>query len=162
MADAPAVELCQLVLHEQVENAYWQALRMFVGRGKRHRAADVSTGAGIHRRTLDSYRGFPVGHPDHRPLDEGQKWSILSFIGADMTTVWLGLIEQGAYNLPDLEPDPGELAADTSEASAKVVRMAADRDLTNDDPHQLRETGTRMMGHGAQLVALGARVRRRA
>lgn len=135
---------------------------MFVGRGKRHRADEVSVGAGVHRRTLDSYRGFPIGHPDHRPLDQGQKFSLASFIGADLTTVWLKLIDQAAYNLPDIEPDPGELAADTSEDTAKVVRMAADRDLTNDDPNQLRETGTRMMTRGAQLVSLSGRARKRA
>lgn len=162
MPDNGSAELVPLVSREQVENAFWLALRMFVGRGKRHSADEVSKGAGVHRRTLDCYRGYPIGHPDWRPLDEGQKFSIVSFVGADLTTEWISFIGQAAYDLPDLEPDPGELAADTSEDSAKVVRMAADRDLTNDDPQQLRTTGSRMMKHGAQLVAFSGRARRRA
>jgi hypothetical protein len=155
MADKQSAELTALVSHEQLENAFWRALRMFVGRGKRHSADEVSKGAGVHRRTLDCYRGYPIGHPDHRPLDYAQKFSIASFIGADLTTEWIGFIGQAAYDLPDIEPDPGELAADTSEDTAKVVRMAADRDLTNDDPQQLRSTGSRMMRHGAALLAIG-------
>ena len=162
MANAVAAELVPLVSHEQLENAFWRALRMFVGRGKRHSADEVSKGSGVHRRTLDCYRGYAIGHPDHRPLDYAQKFSIASFIGADLTTQWIGFIGQAAIDLPDFEPDPGELAADTSEDSAKVVRMAADRDLTNDDPDQLSATGSRMMRHGAQLVLLSGRARRRA
>lgn len=160
MADEQSAELRPLVSHEQVENAFWTALRMFVGRGKRHKAEEVAKGAGVHRRTLDCYRRYPIGHPDHRPLDQGQKFSLASYIGADLTTEWLHIIDQAAYDLPDFEPDPGELAADTSENTAKVVRMAADRDFNNDSPTELRSTGTRMMAHGAQLVAAGLRQRR--
>lgn len=159
MIDGLTAELQPLVSHEQLENAFWKALRMFVGRGKRHSADAVSKGAGIHRRTLDCYRGYPIGHPDHRPLDYAQKFSIASWIGSDLTTEWVSFIGQAAYDLPDIEPDPGELAADTSEDTAKVVRMAADRDLSNDDPQQQREIGSRMMRNGAQLVSISARRR---
>lgn len=127
---------------------------MFVGRGKLHRAEDVAVGSRVHRKTLDAYRGYPIGHPDWRPLDQGQKWSIASYCGAELTSKWLSLIGQAAYDLPDIEPDPGEVAADASEDAAKIVRMAADRDLTNDDPSQLRETGSRMMRTGAVLLAV--------
>ncbi|WPZ05509.1 hypothetical protein [Pelagerythrobacter marinus] len=162
MADNGSAELVPLVSHEQVENAFWNALRMFVGRGKRHSAEEIVRGAGVHRRTLDCYRGYPIGHPDHRPLDIAQKFSIASFIGADLTSEWIGFIGQSAYDLPDIEPDPGELAADTSEDTARVVRMASDRTFDDDCPVQLRETGSRLMKHGAHLVSLGTRARRRA
>lgn len=157
MRDNDAAELVALVSHEQLENNFWRALRLFVGRGRRHSAAEVSKGAGVHRRTLDCYRGYPIGHPDHRPMEFAQKFSIASFVGADFTSEWIGFIGQAAYDLPDLEPDPGELAADTSEDSAKVVRMAADRDLNNDCPDTLRTTGNRMMRNGAHLLAVSAR-----
>ena len=162
MADLGTAELVPLVSHEQLENAFWKAIRMFVGRGKLFKAHDVSVGSRVHRRTLDCYRGYPIGHPDHRPLDYAQKFSIASYIGAELTTEWIRFIGQAAVDLPEFEPDPGELAADTSEDSARVVRMAADRDLTNDDPQQLRATGSRMMRHGAQLVSLSGRARRQA
>lgn len=162
MSDNESAELRALISHEQVENAFWHALRMFVGRGKRHRAEEVSIGAGVHRRTLDCYRGYPIGHPDHRPLDQGQKFSIASYVGADLTTEWLRIIDQAAYDLPDDEPNPGELVADTTEDTAKVARFAVDNDLSNDCPRELRDTGTRMMSNGARLVALSSRRRRAA
>lgn len=162
MPDNNSAELAPLISREQVENAFWLALRMFVGRGKRHRADEVATGAGVHRRTLDCYRGYPIGHPDHRPLDQGQKFSLASYIGADLTTAWIRVIGQGAFNLPDIEPDPGALAADVSEDAARTVRMAVDGDFGNDDPAELQQTGTRLITSGVHLVSCSGRARRRA
>lgn len=56
-------------------------------------------------------------------------------------------------------PDDPQWAEALREDTAKLVRMAADRDLTNDDPEQLRTTGARMMRSGAQLVSISARRR---
>lgn len=126
MTDKHSAEFAPLVSHEQLDNAFWRAIRMFVGRGKRHRACEVSAASGVHRRTLDCYRGYPIGHPDHRPLDYAQKFSIASVIGADLTTQWLRLIGQAAYDLPDVEPDPSALdtagldAGDVAHAVAKA------------------------------------------
>lgn len=161
MPDQQSAEITPLISREHVENAFWTALRMFVGRGRRHSADEVSKGAGVHRRTLDCYRGYEIGSPDWRPLDQGQKFSIAAYIGADLTTEWLKLIGQGAFNLPDIEPDPGELAAETTESAARVVRMAVDGDFGNDCPQELRNTGTSLMEQGAHLVAIGSRNKRR-
>jgi hypothetical protein len=119
----------------------------------------VSVGAGVHRRTLDCYRGYPIGHPDHRPLDYDQKFSIASFIGADLTSQWIQFMGQAAIELPEFEPDPGTLAADTSEDTAKVVRMAVDG-FDEHERSKLPEVGQRMMQRGATLVSIGARRRR--
>lgn len=155
MADHHSAELTALVSHEQVETAFWTALRMFVGRGRRHSADEVSKGAGVHRRTLDCYRGYPIGHVDHRPLDQGQKFSLASYIGADLTTEWLRLIGQAAYNLPDCEPDPGAVAADNSDDNAVLVRAAVDGVFDGGERKDLKVVGSRMMNRGAQLVSLG-------
>jgi hypothetical protein len=123
MPDKAAAELLPLVSHEQLENAFWLALRMFVGRGKRHKAAEVSVGAGVHRRTLDCYRGYPVGHYEWRPLDYAQKFSIASFIGADLTSEWIRFLGQEAIDLPD-DPD-GDLdtaGLDAGEAAHSIQR----------------------------------------
>lgn len=157
MPDQQSAELVPLVSHEQLNNAFWLAVRMFVGRGKRFKAADVSVGAGIHRRTLDCYRGYSIGHPDHRPLDEAQRFSIASFCGADLTTAWISFIGQAAYDLPDIEPDPGELAADNSDDNAVVVRAAVDGKFDKDERKDLKVVGSRMMSRGAHLVALDTR-----
>lgn len=124
MPETHSAGISPLVSHEQLNNAFWRALRTFVGRGKRHSAADVCVGAGIHRRTLDCYRGYPIGHPDHRPLDEAQRWSIASFIGADLTTAWISFMGQAAYDLPDGGDGDLDEAADDAGAVASSVRRA--------------------------------------
>lgn len=157
MPDNGAAELCPLVSREQIDTAFHRALNMFIGRGKRHSAAEVAKGAGVHRRCLDCYRGYPIGHPDHRPLDEGQRWSIASFVGADLTTEVIRLIGQAAYDLPDIEPDPGVLAADSCDDTATVTRAAVDGAFDRNERQGLSVVGSRMMHRGAQLVALGSR-----
>lgn len=124
MPDTDTAEFIPVVSHEQLENAFWKAVRMFVGRGKRHKAREVSIGAGVHRRTLDCYRGYLVGHPDWRPLDYDQKFSIASYIGADFTSEWIRFMGQAAFDLPD-DPD-GDLdtAAEDAAAFAGSVRRA--------------------------------------
>lgn len=123
MSENVAAELTPLVSHEQLENAFWKALRMFVGRGKRYSASEISIGAGVHRRTLDCYRGYPIGHPDWRPLNTEQKFSIASFVGADLTSEWIRFMGQEAVDLPD-DPD-GDLdtaGLDAAEVAHKVQR----------------------------------------
>jgi hypothetical protein len=76
-------------------------------------------------------------------------------IGADFTNEWLGLAGQGAFDLPDGEPMPGEFAADASDDSAAVVRAARDGVFDADERKTLRPVGARMMHQGAQLIAMG-------
>lgn len=124
MAVEQSAEFTPLVSHEQLNNAFWHAIRMFVGRGKRHSAADVSVGAGVHRRSLDCYRGYPIGHYEHRPLDEAQRWSIASFIGADLTTAVIRFMGQEAYDLPEGNDGDLDTAADNAGELATAVRRA--------------------------------------
>jgi hypothetical protein len=161
MSDNGSANFPLLVSREHAENAYGDALRLFVGRGRRYSVKQLANGTGVKDRAIECAM-CRSGSADYRPLHLGAMLSITRFLGAEFTNEWLSLADQVAHDLPGDEPDPGELAADTSEDTAKVVRMAADRDLTNDDPNQLRETGTRMMTRGAQLVSLSGRARKRA
>ena len=122
MPDQQSAELTTLVSHEQLVNAFHRAVRNFVGRGKRHRASEVSTGSGVHRRTLDCFRGFPIGHPDWRPLDYPQMFSIASFVGADLTSQWINFMGQEAFNLPDGDGDLDTAGLDAGEAAHAVQR----------------------------------------
>jgi hypothetical protein len=125
--DMPVVhsaEFVPLVSHEQLNNAFWHALRMFVGRGKRHKASEVSVGAGVHRRTLDSYRGYAIGHPDHRPLDYSLMFSIASYIGADLTSAWIRFMGQVAFDIPEGDDADLDTAADDAGELATAVRRA--------------------------------------
>ena len=61
------------------------------------------------------------------------------------------------FRSPDEDPNPGELAADTSDDSAKIVRAAIDGRFDGEERVELPAVGARMMKRGAQLVALGGR-----
>ncbi len=154
MPDTFSAELNPLVSREQINAAFHRAFGMFIGRGKRHSAADVAKAAGVNRRSLDCYRGYPIGHPDHRPLDEGQRWSVASFIGADLTTEVIRFMGQAAFNMPEIEPDPGAVSADTCDDAATIVRAAADGRFDDEEQRNLRVVGARMMERGAQFVAM--------
>lgn len=144
MPDQQSAEKSLLVSREQRENAFWHGLRMFVGRGKRHSAAEVSEGSGVHRRTLDCYRGYTIGHPDWRPLSEDEKWSLASYIGADLTSKWLAPLGQAAFNLPDgpADHDAVELAARdflATKGQAHSETSPAGRDISGCEDTALTE-----------------------
>jgi hypothetical protein len=160
MSDDDTADLPPVISREQAENAFREALNLFVGRGKRYKVEQLRKGSGVPKRLIECLKSYPSGHVDYRKVHFGHLLSITKFLGAEFTNEWFNLCDQVAHDIPDEEPDPGELAADTSEDTAKVVRMASDGDLSNDDPTKLREAGTRLMTSGATLVALGTRRRR--
>lgn len=153
MSNPHAVEFHQLIPHEQAVNAFRKGLGLFVGRGRRLSIMQVARAAGVHNRTLECFKAYPMGHPDHRPLDFGQMLSISSVIGADFTNEWLRLCHQCAFDLPDDEPDPGEWAAGATEDVATVLRASQSGTVA-----PFPEVGARMMTRGAQLLAMGGRV----
>lgn len=130
-----------------------QALRLFVGRGRRYSVKQLSNATGIKDRVIECALAG-VDNCDHRPLHLGAVLSIASFLGADFTNEWLCLAHQGAFDLPEGDPNPGEFAADTSDDTAAIVRAAKDGRFDEEERRALRPVGARMMSHGAQLVAL--------
>lgn len=123
MTDERSADFAANISREQAENAFRDALRLFVGRGRKHKASVVAIGSGVPLRLLDCYRGYPVGHLDHRPLHFGHKLSLTAYLGAEFTSAWLGLAEQAAFDLPDGgEDDLDNAALDAGEASHAVQR----------------------------------------
>lgn len=123
MPDIGSADFAANISREQAENAFRDALRLFVGRGRKHKASVVAIGSGVPLRLLDCYRGYPVGHLDHRPLHFGHKMSLAAYLGAEFTSVWLAVAEQAAYDLPDGgEDDLDNAALDASEAAHAVQR----------------------------------------
>lgn len=160
MSDNASANFPPLVSREQVGNVTSEALRLFVGRGKRYSVKQLSNGAGVKDRMIECAM-LRVDNLDYRPLPDWAFWSIASFLGSVFTSEVARVSQQGAFDLPEEEPDPGELAAETSETTARVVRMAVDGDFSNDCPQELKSTGTSLMNQGAHLVAIGARRKRR-
>lgn len=155
MPDSHSADLFPIVSREQAENALQQALGLFVGKGRRYSVVQLSKGAGVPQRTIECFKSYPYGHPDFRPLHSGALFSITAFLGSEFTNEWLRLTGQGAFDLPDDVPSPGDLAADTSDDSAKVVRAAIDGKFDASERRELPAVGARMMQRGAQLVAIG-------
>lgn len=163
MAEATSANYSLLVSRERTANAIRHGLRLYVGRGRRYSVKELSNATGVKDRVIECAMCDPES-VDWRPLPSEALLSIAMFLGADFTNTWLLLAGQGAFDLPDDEPEPGDLAADTSEITAKVVRAAVDGQFDGDEKPALKVVGSRMMARGAQLVALGrpAPVRRRA
>ena len=122
MGDSHAADFAGNISRERAENAFRDALRLFVGRGRKHKASDVALASGVPLRLIDCYRGYPLGHVDHRPLHFGHKMSLSAYLGAEFTSVWLGVAEQAAYDLPDGEDDLDTAALDAGEVSHAVQR----------------------------------------
>lgn len=149
-----------LIPRTAAHHVFRDALRMFVGRGKRYSVKQVSIGTGIAERMIESFMA-QVDGGDFRKPDLEEVLTISSFIGPDFTTEMLAPCGQGAFWLPDAEgPGPGELAAETAEDSATVVRAALDSKFERHEAPDLRVAGKRMVTNGAHLVAVSDRLLR--
>lgn len=143
-----------LVSRERIGNAQGAALRLFVGRGRRYSVKQLANGSGIKDRVIECAM-IAADNPDYRPLSQEALASIGLFLGSAFTNEWIGLMGQGAFDLPEGEPDPGNLAADNSDDNATVTRAAIDGVFDNEERPGLTVVGSRMVSRGVQLVALG-------
>lgn len=146
-----------LVSRERIGNAQGSALRLFVGRGRHYSVKQLANGSGIKDRVIESAM-CAVDSPDFRPLSQEALASIGLFLGSTFTNEWIGLMGQGAFDLPDSDaPPPGEIAADIAGDSADVARMAADGEFCGEDRKRLRAIGQRKIERGMKLVSLSER-----
>jgi hypothetical protein len=157
MSEPDSAGVCALVSRDTAENAICNALRLFVGRGRRYSVKQLSNGTGVKDRMIEGAMAH-CGHSDHRPLPSFALLSIASFLGADFTNEWLRLAHQGAFELPEgNEPKPGDLAVDNSDDNAVVTRAAMDGVFDDEERRVLPIVGARLMARGSQLVAMGGR-----
>lgn len=163
VTDNRSAELSPLVSREQAENAFRDAMRLFVGAKRLYTVKQLAKGIRLPKKDdgeqitkpLYDFLSYPSGHPDHRPLHMGLQLSIIKFLGAEFTTEWLGLAGQGAFDLPDADdPDPGALAVENSDDNATVTRAAINGEFEPHEHRDLKVVGTRMMSRGAKLVAI--------
>lgn len=157
MADDWSANFPLLISREQAGNKIGAALRLFVGRQRRYSVKQLANGTGVKDRLIECAMA-DAGSLDYRPLPPECLLSIAMFLGADFTNEWLGLAEQGAFDLPDeTEPPPGILAADVAGDSAEIARRAADGEFCGDDRKHLRAVGQRKIERGMRLVAMARR-----
>src|SRR3546814_2568163 len=90
------------VSRAKLYQAFAHALRLYIGRGKRHSYKDVERGAGVSARMIEAYR-YEQDHEEWRAAPVEHIFSIAGFIGPDFTNEILPLIGQGAFLLPEDE-----------------------------------------------------------
>lgn len=154
MTNAASANDFILVSREQVGNAISKALRLYVGRGRRYSVKELSNGTGIKDRVIECAI-CRADSLDYRPLPLEALASIGMFLGAEFTNQWCHIMGQGAFDLPDEDPDPGELAADNSDDNAIITRAAVDGRFDALERPSLNVVGSRLVTRGSQLVALG-------
>lgn len=145
-----------LVSRDRAVDAVRDAIRLFVGRGRRYSVKQLSNATGVKDRVIEcAMAGSDNG--DCRPIGLGDLLSIAGFLGPEFTTEWLMLAHQAAIALPDAdEPPPGIIAADAADDTATIVRAARDGQFDRDERHDLRVVGARMISRGGQLLQLRA------
>jgi hypothetical protein len=145
-----------LISRSQVHEEFRNALRLFIGRGKRYSYKQAGNGAGISPRMIECFLA-PVGSQEWRDPHVEHILSLASFLGPDFTSELLRPTAQGAYHLPEEEPDPGALVVENSEDNAEITRRGIDGKFCNEDRAVLPEVGIRMVNRGMKLVAIGGK-----
>lgn len=152
----PSANLPPLISRERGHDAVRDALRLFIGRGRRYSVKQVSNATGVKDRVIECAMTL-AADPECRPIHISDLLSIAGFLGPEFTTEWLLLAQQAAVALPDAdEPGPGQLAADVTDDTATIVRAARDGVFDRDERRDLKAVGTRMILNGAKLVQLRA------
>lgn len=152
MASQPSANFPGVVSRSSFQRSFADALRIFIGRGKRYSVKQAAVGANLAERVIECAMCDPEG-TDYREPPAHVVLSLTSFLGPEFTVEWLSLAKQGAFWLPDIdEPAPGEIAADLADGTSAVVRRALDGEFDANDRHDLRPVGRKLMLVGAQLA----------
>jgi hypothetical protein len=153
-ARSNSANLSLLVSRSAANAVFRDAVRLFVGRGKRYSCKQVEIGTGIAARMIESFMA-PVDSTDFRKPDLEEVLSLASFLGCEFTTELIAPAQQAAFDLPDEELPPGQIAADNAEDNATVTRAAIDGEFQQHEHPPLREVGLRMVTRGTRLASLG-------
>jgi hypothetical protein len=155
MADNQSADFPLLVSRSAANDRIRDALRLYVGRGRRYSVKQLSNGTGVKDRTIECAM-YDADDAQHRRLAPEALLSICKFLGAGFTSEVLFATDQGAFDLSDGEPDPGSIAIASTDDNASVVRAAMDGEFCSDERDELRAVGLRMVARGTQLAALRA------
>jgi hypothetical protein len=151
----PSANNSSLISRSAANATFREAVRLFVGRGKRFSVKQVSIGTGISARMIESFMA-PVDSTDFRKPDLEEVLTLVSFFGSDFTSELIASTGQAAFDLPEDDIPPGQIAADNAEDNAVVTRAAVDGKFDSDERPDLRVIGRRMVSRGQRLAALAA------
>ena len=100
MSDQQSADFPLLVSREHAENAFGDALRLFVGRGRRYSVKQLSNSTGVKDRAIECAM-CKAETSEHRPLNMGAQLSVMSFLGPEFTSEWIKLAGQVAFHKPE-------------------------------------------------------------
>ena len=152
MSNAASANETPLVSREHAGNVINEAIRLFVGRGRRYSVKQLSNGTGVKDRVIECAMCDAVSL-DYRPLPLEALISISGFLGPEFTTEWLKLAQQGAFWLPESGGDsPARMAIDLADDAAAVVRAGMDDHFDAEERKTLRPVGRHLIAVGAALA----------
>lgn len=120
-----------LVSRNAIREKIRDALRLYVGRGRRYSVKELSNGAGVPTRAIEAAMCF-IDDENYRPLTLENLASIAKFLKAPFASIYLELAGLGAFELMDGQPplprilataDQGE---DVAEERKRLIRRLAE------------------------------------
>lgn len=152
-----SANLQPLVSRERAGNVIGNAMRLYIGRGRRYTVKQVQAATGVKERIIECAM-TDASTLDYRPLPPEALLSVMAFLGTDFTSEIIGIIGQGAFDLPEeSDPDPIKMMVGATDDTAQLVRRAADGEFCDDDKQALKVVGLNKIRRGQQLVAMAAR-----
>jgi hypothetical protein len=129
--DSRSISCDLLVSRSTARERTRDALRLYVGRGRRYSVKELSNATGVADRLIES-AVCEVDSPDFRPLSLEALASISKFLGAPFASHYLELSGLGAFELMDGQiPLPkvlvsADAAEDTAEERKRLIRRLAE------------------------------------
>lgn len=157
MRPARSAGIVPLVHRKDAHHAVRSALRCFVGPGRPWKSVDLAAKAGVPVKTIECALA-EVGAEHWRPIALDRLLSIAAVLGADFTSLWLGLARQGAFAVTIGDALPaGEIVAAMASDLAVVTGIVADGVITAEEEPLLIAVASRKPSTGGHLMRLARR-----
>lgn len=120
-----------LVSRSTILEGHAKALRLFVGRGRRHTVRELALATGVPERAIEAAK-CGIDDPEHRPLKPEYLASIAKFLKAPFVSIYLEASGLGAFELMDGQaPLPRVLTSspaqeDIAEERKRLIRRLAE------------------------------------
>jgi hypothetical protein len=119
-----------LVSRNSIRETLRNALKLYVGRGRRYSVKELSNATGVADRMIECAMCEP-DDPDFRPLTLENLASLCKFLGAPFASAFLEQCELGAFELSGQPPLPKVLckaapSVDVAEERKRLIRRLAE------------------------------------
>jgi hypothetical protein len=127
--ESHALEL--LISRNSIRERQRNALRLYIGRGRRFSVTEASQGSGVPERQIEAAMCF-IEDENYRPLSLENVASLAKFLGASFASHYLELSGLGAFSLMEGQPPlPHVLtsaapAVDVADERRRLIRRLAE------------------------------------